>query len=87
VVRMLELFNIDHAQPSWPANRWVTAMVALFRPQIEKLLTERDTRIELHARFRPDGDVYEDKELEVTSVVDISVEEQIAAVEAALAAG
>ena len=86
VVRMLDLFNIDHARPSWPANRWVTAMVALFRPQIEKLLKERDTRIELHARFRPDGDVYEDKELEVTSVADISVDGQIAAVEAALAA-
>ena len=60
-------------------------MVALFRPQIENLLRERDTRVALHARYRPDGDVYEDNDLEVTSVVDISVNDQIAAVEAALA--
>ena len=86
VIRMLDLFHIDHAQPSWPANRWVTAMVALFRPQIEALLRERDTRVELHARVRPGGDVYEDKDLEVTSVADISIDDQIAAVEAALAA-
>ncbi len=84
VVRMLDLFNIDHAQPSWPANRWVTAMVALFRPQIETLLNERDTRVALQARFRPDADVYDDRELEVTSVIDISVDDQIAGVEAAL---
>ena len=83
---MLALFDMSHAEPSRIADRWVTAMVALFRPQIETLLRERDTRIALHARYRPGGDVYEDKELEVTSVTDISVDEQIAAVEAALAA-
>jgi len=86
-IRMLDLFTIDHARPSWPANRWVTAMVALFRPQIETLLRERDTRVALQARLRPDTDVYDDRELEVTSVLDISVDDQIAGVEAALQAG
>lgn len=86
VIRMLDLFDMGHAEPSRTADRWVTAMVALFRPQIETLLRERDTRIELHARLRPGGDVYDDRELEVTSVTDISVDEQIEAVEGALAA-
>ena len=50
---------------------------------IDKLLRERDTRIELYARLRPGGDVYEYKELEVTSVTDISVDEQVEVVEVA----
>ena len=85
-IRMLDLFDMGHAAPSRTADRWVTAMVALFRPQIEELLRERDTRVELHSRLRPGGDVHEDRELEVISVAEISVDEQIAAVEAALAA-
>ena len=30
----LDRFDIDHAYPSWPVNRWLTAMVRLFRPQM-----------------------------------------------------
>lgn len=50
------------------------------------MLRERDTRTELHARFRAGGDVYEDRKLEVTSVAEFSVDEQIEALEAVLAA-
>ncbi len=31
---MLDRFVIDPARPSWPVNRWITAMLRLFRPQI-----------------------------------------------------
>ena len=32
VIRMLDRFEIDHAWPSWPANRWLGAMLRLYRP-------------------------------------------------------
>ena len=84
VVRMLDRFAIDHANPSWPTNRWLTAMLRLFRPQIEVLLFERDAALADWARGHPGQDVFEDRELEITSQAAVSVEEQIAAVEAAL---
>ncbi len=85
VRRMLDCFEIDLAIPSWPANRWITAMVQLFRPQISMLLTERDRRVAFWAATRPDGNVYEDRALEITSVADIAIDDQIARVREALA--
>ncbi len=84
VIRMLDRFDIDHAHPSWPANRWLGAMLRLFRPQIEALILARDEVVAAWARSHPAVDVFEDRELEITSQLAISVEEQIAAVEAAL---
>ena len=84
VVRMLDAFVIDHARPSWPANRWITALVRLFRPQVEDLLHQRDAAIRRWAEAHPRGNVYEDRGLEVTSQVAISVDEQLAGIEAAL---
>ncbi|MFQ5959586.1 MAG: hypothetical protein ACE5LF_09480 [Alphaproteobacteria bacterium] len=81
---MVERFVIDHARPSWPVNRWITAMLRLFRPQIHELVLGRDTAVEEWRRKHPDRDVFEDRELEVTSRQPISVEKQIAAVRAAL---
>jgi len=86
VVRMLDAFVIDHARPSWPANRWITALVRLFRPQVENLLHQRDAAIRRWAEAHPNGNVFEDRALEVTSQVAISVEEQVAEIEAALRA-
>ncbi|AWK88823.1 DUF6969 family protein [Azospirillum thermophilum] len=84
VVRMLDCFIIDHARPSWPANRWITALMRLFRPQIVTLLHERDAAVGRWGAERPDSYVYEDRELEVASQAAISVEEQMAAIDLAL---
>lgn len=84
VTRMIESFVVDHARPSWPANRWITAMMRLFRPQIRTLLRERDETVRRWAEQRPGTYVYEDRDLEVTSQAVISVDEQVAAVELAL---
>ena len=84
VIRLIDCFVIDHAHPSWPANRWITAMLALFRPQIEALLRERDACIERHRAEHPGADPFEDRELEITSMLAISVEAQIEQVQKAL---
>lgn len=84
VLNMFDRFNIDHASPSWPANKWVTAMLRLFHPQIIELVRKRDIAVTDWQRKYPDRDVYEDRDLEITSDTAISVNKQIAGVRAAL---
>ncbi len=86
VVRLLDRFRMDLAYPSWPVNIWITAMVQLFHPQIETLLARRDAAIADWRAGHPGVDVFEDRSLEVISTLDISVEDQIAQVSAALKA-
>ncbi len=78
VIRMLDTFRIDHAYPSWPVNRWLTAMLRLFRPQIEWLLRRRDKVLADWSRQHPGRDVFEDRKIEVLSELPIDVENQIA---------
>ncbi len=86
VATLLDYFNIDHARPSWPVNRWITALLRLFKPQIVELVQARDRTVELWRDQNPADDVFEDRNLEVTSYIDISTEEQVRAVAAALLA-
>lgn len=80
VIKMLDLFAIDQARPSWPTNRWVTAMLRLFRPQIEQLIHQRDAAVAEWQASHPGVDVYEDRKLEITSILEISIDDQIKAV-------
>ena len=86
VIAMLDRFEMDMAWPSMPVNIWITAMLQLFRPDIEALMIERDEAVAAWEREHPDENVYEDRGLEITSIRDISVEKQIKRVNAALAA-
>ena len=85
VCRLLHLFNIDHAQPSWPVNIWITNMLVLFRPQIKSLIHARDRVVSEWQRSHPDENVYEARALEVASEVSIDVDAQLLAVAEALA--
>jgi hypothetical protein len=86
VAVLLDYFKIDHARPSWPVNRWITAVLRLFRPQIVELLEARDRSVAAWAQAHPGVNIYEDRNLEVTSYLDISVENQTRAVARALLA-
>ncbi|OIP19202.1 MAG: hypothetical protein CO105_05845 [Comamonadaceae bacterium CG_4_9_14_3_um_filter_60_33] len=77
VMQLLERFQIDHAAPSWPVNRWISALFVLFRPQMRQLLLERDKKVAQWAAQHPGADVFEDRALDITSWVAISVEDQI----------
>ncbi len=82
---MLDRFEIDLAHPSWPVNTWITAMLRLFRPQILELVDARDRAVAEWREGHPGIDVFEDRDLGITSQCEISIDDQIAAVEAALA--
>jgi hypothetical protein len=82
---MVDRFDMKVDKPSWSVNRWLTGMMVLFRPQIEVLLQERDERVRTYRRDHPDVNVYEDRKLEVTSQMPISVEGQVERLEQRLA--
>lgn len=84
VIALLDLFLMDHAYPSWPANRWITGMITLFYPQICRLLEERDKKVGQWQTEHPHEDAFEDRDLEITSIVPISVSQQIKQVKKAL---
>lgn len=85
VTRMLDHFEMDTVRPSWATNRWITAMVRLFRPQIVQLLAARDRRIQDLIAANPDIDVLEDRANETLSEVRIDVTKQLSAVNQAIA--
>ncbi len=84
VIRMLPHFKIDHAWPSWPTNRWLGAMVRLFRPQITALVLARDAALADRRTAYPDRDVYEDRTFEVMSEVAINIDDQMSSIAKAL---
>ncbi len=89
LIRMLNGFDIDHTHPSWATNRWLSAMFRLFRPDIEAMIRARDNRIAAYCEDAASAidDVYEDRDLEFTSYKNISVDQQIMAVQMALNKG
>jgi hypothetical protein len=78
---MLDGFDMKVDKPSWSVNRWLTAMLRLFRPQIEHLLRQRDARVREWQAVHPEVNAYEDRRLEVTSQLPIDVEAQVGALE------
>lgn len=77
VIAMLDGFAVGSAGPSPVLNRWLTAMMVLFRPQIEQLLIERDRAVERWRSIHPGNDVFEDRRLDITSSMDVSLERHI----------
>lgn len=85
VINMIDAFDIDHAFPNLPVNRWISAMLRLYRPEIAALLTHRDEVIEYWASEHSKKDVFEDRNLEITGELSISVEDKSNAIKAELA--
>ncbi len=85
VARMLDRFAVGTGGPSRPLNEWITAMFALFRPQMRVLLAARDAAImSWRRRHRGKIHVFEDRRLDVTSATAIDIENQVRRIEAAL---
>jgi hypothetical protein len=80
VIQMLDRFEIAEQQPAGLLNRWVSAMIQLFRPQISSLLHARDQNV-MSWRRRHRTQVFEDPLLEVTSSLDIDLDAQLAFLE------
>jgi len=84
VCRMVACFKMDQARPSLLVNRWITAMLKFFEPEICDLIARRDLSVEAWKKQHPDGNVFEDRELETTSEIEISVDDKLRQLEAIL---
>ncbi|HUK60208.1 MAG TPA: hypothetical protein VLV50_13340 [Stellaceae bacterium] len=87
VIEMLDRFSVSETGPLGLLNRWIGGAARFFRPQIAHLIAERDEAVMgWRRRRRGKAHVFEDRRLEVTSALDISVAAQFAAIDAALGA-
>jgi hypothetical protein len=77
VIAMLDRFAIAAADPSALRDRWLVAVMRLFRPQIAALLRQRDATV-MAWRQRRRTAVFEDPRLEITSSVEIDLGTQLA---------
>jgi hypothetical protein len=82
VLRMIDRFAINGPEPSETLNRWLGAIIRLFRPQIGALLRARDATV-MAWRRRRRAYVFEDPALEITSSIEISLDAQIAFIDRA----
>ena len=81
VIRMLDRFSLDNAEPAGPLNAWLAAMVRLYQPEIAMLLRKRDEAVMDPLRRRRKIDVFEDPKLEITSSLSIDLDARLAAVD------
>lgn len=84
VIAMLDRFVVDLSRPSWPLNRWLSAMFVLYRKDIEALIRERDVAVTCWSREHTKGEVFEDRALEVTSGKAIDLDARLAEIRASL---
>lgn len=82
VIAMLDRFAIEHAFPNWAVNRWLTAMIRLYRPHIEQLIRQRDEVVTDWRQKLPGRDVFEERDLDVTAYLPIAVPSLIQQLEA-----
>lgn len=78
VIAMLDRVRFDTAWPSWPLNRWLSAFLVLYRDEIAQLLRQRDQAVAQWQQRHPECNVFEDRDLEITSARMIDLAEKLA---------
>lgn len=80
VIPLLDRFCVGIVPPNQVLNRWLSALIRLFRPNIVDLVRARDRAL-AHWRQRVGGDVHEDRTLQVLSEAQIDLVGRIRAIE------
>lgn len=76
VLRRMRGFTMQHPSGLALVHRWLAALFALFRPQLERLLGERDRRVAVALKTRPD--LFEDRRTSLLSQCRLDVSRQFA---------
>lgn len=71
-IALLPRFDMQLAKPSYLVNRWLTAIVTQYQPEIETLIRERDRVLAERAGEGDAEAVRQDRSLEVTSSLVIA---------------
>ena len=78
MIEHLPAFNVDHTQEDDCVNRFVTAMVALYREEIADLLRARDVKqAELVAEFGEEAAYEKASGIEVLSSIPIDLDQKL----------
>jgi hypothetical protein len=78
---MIGRFRLSDAAPSALLNRWLGALVCLYRPEIAALLHQRDKTV-TERRWRWRTNVLDDVRLEIAASIEIDLDARLAAVAA-----
>ncbi|MHA7818041.1 MAG: DUF6969 family protein [Erythrobacter sp.] len=82
MIEHLPDFNVDHTAEDDLVNRFVTAMVALYRDEIAQLLRERDAKqAELVAQLGEEAAYEKTSGVEVLSQIPIDLDEKLGSLE------
>ncbi|MBL6853077.1 MAG: hypothetical protein ISS15_06840 [Alphaproteobacteria bacterium] len=84
LITVIDRFELDHAHPSSPLNRWMIAMLGLYRNEIGDLLLARDCAVTEWQSAHPATGVFEDRALEITSALDIDLDNRLEEIRRAL---
>ncbi|WP_413206600.1 DUF6969 family protein [Rhodospirillum sp. A1_3_36] len=84
VLSFLDCFTLGRSGEWGAVSGWVSDMVSLYRRDIAALVAERDRTIAQWAESHPSGNVYEDRGLQITSVLPIDLASRVADIEAGL---
>ena len=79
IIGILDRFDFKNEKFNSQTNQWLTAILHLFRPQIEALLLERDQVLKQH-KIKADKiglDVFENRDLNIISQCQISLIDQM----------
>jgi len=71
-------FEINRARPSWLVGRWLTTLVALLMPEVQRLLLARDEAVAGEGGPWPDPTVVEDRERHVLSECPLDMQAVLA---------
>jgi len=77
IMKMVDRFHVEHTHPSYVVNKWLNAMLVLFKPQILDLIGKRDHTLMQYREGIPLKEILEDHNLDVTSETQISLDVQM----------
>lgn len=83
VKRILHRFKITRDMPCHQTSAWISNLLAMYSPLIELLMDARDEAVRTQTSSQSFQKVWSDRSLEVTSVADISLQNDIDAILAA----
>ena len=77
VKEMVKHFRVNQIHSSYVVNRWMSAMLCLFQPQIFDLIDQREELLMQYRGGRALKEILEDHNLEIPSETKISIDVQI----------
>jgi hypothetical protein len=77
IINFLDRFSISEDKSPELVNKWICAMIRLYREDIVKLLRDRDRKIKEWQEEYKEEDIFQRRDLEIPSFTEISIESKL----------